>query len=155
MKRPRTRCRLLAALGGMALLGGCAAGGAEIGQPHLVRHDGTGQGILIPVAALSRPSPEQLALVGMDANHVDDLFGPPQLALSAGDAQWWRYPLGACTLDVFMLHSSSTRNMIVSHVSVRPLQQTAMTERSSCQELDARLSQVNAGSNSLPAVHIY
>ncbi|HEX2525199.1 MAG TPA: hypothetical protein VHL31_02720 [Geminicoccus sp.] len=144
---------MLMVLVGMAALGGCASSDPSVAQAQLVRQD------LVfaasPVASPVLPSSSDLALVGMDAQRVDDLFGSPEIALRAGQAQWWRYPLGVCALDIFMLESTSTADMVVSHVSVRPMAGASGVGLEACRELDVQLGRTDQPVPRLPSVQIH
>jgi hypothetical protein len=83
---------------------------------------------------------------------VDDLFGQPEMVMNAGQAQWWRYALSSCAIDVFLIGRNGAEDMVVSHVSVRTTSGALALDTQSCQQLDARLSQTARAEAELPAV---
>jgi hypothetical protein len=123
MAHGRTIRVILAPLAG-ALLAACAADSVVPGGPPLVvRTEPPSPAPPSPAVAAAKADElsDGLLLVGMTASHVDDLLGQPEMVMNAGPAQWWRYMVGGCTVEVFLIAEDSTEpdELVVSHVAVR------------------------------------
>jgi hypothetical protein len=117
----------------------------------------------VPVAAAAMAAsvepqrfdlPDGLVLVGMDLHRLDDLFGQPEMVMSAGQAHWWRYAMGGCSIEMFLMPGASG-DLLVSHVAVRPLPDLPVQRAESCRKLDASLAPAAEASLDLPAVLIH
>lgn len=104
-----------ASLTALAALVGCADQGAGPAMP--VRHDALPAAALAAGTAGSIPA-DGLLMVGMDASHVDDLLGRPERVMTAGPAQWWRYTMGKCAIDVFLIAQDPAGTLVVNHVTI-------------------------------------
>jgi hypothetical protein len=63
------------------------------------------------------PGPTQL--VGLDADQVDDLLGPPDFTRSDGPAEIRQYRDAACILDLFLYADAASGRYRVAHVEAR------------------------------------
>ncbi len=70
-----------------------------------------------PTAALPPPSADQL--LGLDAQGVTRLLGPPGLKRTEGPAHVWQYANRLCVLDVVMYEEEGKREARVSYVELR------------------------------------
>jgi hypothetical protein len=60
--------------------------------------------------------PRRLDLVGMNARQLDAMFGTPEMVMNAGPAQWWRFHLDGCAVEVFLI--TTEEGMVVRHAAV-------------------------------------
>ncbi|WP_159715910.1 hypothetical protein [Geminicoccus flavidas] len=60
--------------------------------------------------------PRRLDLVGMNARQLDAMFGKPEMVMNAGPAQWWRFHLDGCAVEVFLV--TTDQGMVVRHAAV-------------------------------------
>ncbi|WP_222182387.1 hypothetical protein [Geminicoccus harenae] len=60
--------------------------------------------------------PRRLDLVGMNARQLDAMFGKPEMVMNAGPAQWWRFHLDGCAVEVFLI--TTEEGMVVRHAAV-------------------------------------
>jgi hypothetical protein len=75
----------------------------------------------VAAAPLSRPSlPSGAQLVGFGGGDLVGLLGRPTLVRSEDHAQYWRYSLGGCQLDLFLHAEPSDGLARVVHLDVRP-----------------------------------
>jgi hypothetical protein len=127
MAHGRTIRMALAPLAG-ALLAACAADSVVPGGPPLVVRTEPAPPPPVPATATATAAtgaadglPDGMLLVGMTASRVDDLLGRPEMVMNAGPAQWWRYAVGGCTVEVFLIarDSADPDDLVVSHVAVR------------------------------------
>jgi hypothetical protein len=139
------RASLMALASLPALLAGCAADSVVPGDPALVSPDDPAPAVAAAKAAPAAAGelPDGLVLVGMESGRVDDLLGRPEMVMNAGPAQWWRYELGDCAIEVFLIaptDAAGPDELVVSHVTVRTLSGAAReTGRRSCRALDTRI----------------
>jgi hypothetical protein len=71
----------------------------------------------LPTASLPPPNPDQL--MGLDAQGVTRLLGPPGLKRAEGPAHVWQYANRLCVLDVVMYEDEAKREPRVSYVELR------------------------------------
>src|SRR5919202_1640412 len=64
--------------------------------------------------------PPEVRLLGMEQDRVHDLFGQPAVQRNEQQAQYWRYSLGRCQLDVFLYPDPLTGRREVAYYDVRP-----------------------------------
>jgi hypothetical protein len=103
--------RSLAAAGLVAACGlaGCAGGG------------GSALGVAETPVPLRLPDlPPEVRLMGMEQGALEDLFGQPSVQRAEQPAEYWRYSLGRCQLDVFLYPDSATGQQEVAYFDVRP-----------------------------------
>jgi hypothetical protein len=154
MSRGRTiRAALLALAGPLLALTGCAANGSAP-DPAGAMPPGSPSPATNPALAAANVAgkpPGGLALVGLEAGQLDRLLGQPELVMNAGPAQWWRYPLGDCVIEVFLIETSEQGRprQEVSHVRIHRLSDTtAEASLPSCATLQAKLRE--AGRTAAP-----
>jgi hypothetical protein len=99
-----------------------------------------------PVAGL----PPGLAQIGLDSGDVQGAMGVPTLVHADGAAQYWRYGLGGCQLDLFLYADPGTSPR-VAYLDVRPSRGVDPRTRSTCATLASRLSHGAAVVGSAPA----
>lgn len=138
------------------MLAGCAGGDGIPGQASNVRPSASHDPAV--ATAAERPSfalPAGVILVGLDASRIDDLFGRPEMVMVAGRAQWWRYAMGRCAIDVFLMRDGRTDDLVVSQVGVRPVAGTSRLGGEPCPALDADADRSAAVELDLPAVQLH
>ena len=86
----------------MLSLAGCA-GTAEVARP-----------------ATTPALPVGVALVGLASGEVEGVMGEPTLIRADGTAQYWRYGLGGCQLDLFLYADAAAGRPRVAWLDVRP-----------------------------------
>ena len=64
--------------------------------------------------------PPEVRLLGMEQDRVHDIFGQPAVQRNEQQAQYWRYSLGSCQLDVFLYPDPRTGRREVAYYDVRP-----------------------------------
>jgi hypothetical protein len=64
--------------------------------------------------------PPEVRLLGMEQERLQDLFGEPTVQRDEQQAQYWRYSLGRCQLDVFLYPDPATGQQEVAYFDVRP-----------------------------------
>lgn len=104
------RCGAVAGIG--LLVAGCAASG-----------DGgwAGAGMWSQGPPLRMPAlPAGVRLVGLEGGTVRSLLGQPNVARAEKQAQFWRYDLGRCQLDLFLYTDPRTGQQRVAYLDVRP-----------------------------------
>lgn len=122
-----------ALLGSLALCapGGCASGGVPRGQspsvPELAR---------LPTGA---------TLIGLGGGDLKGIMGQPALIREEGAAQYWRYGLASCQLDLFLYADPETASARVAYLDVRPALGAPPASTEHCADIAGRL---RAGSGS-------
>ena len=113
----------------LSVLGGCAGGDA---LPTA--------GIAEAPAPLRLPDlPPEVRLLGMEQDRLESLFGEPSVQRSEQPAQYWRYSLGRCQLDVFLYPDPQTGRQEVAYFEVRPTGYELTTRPSGCADVARRL----------------
>lgn len=148
MAHGRTIRMVLVPLAG-ALLAACAADSVVPGDPPLVVRTEPAPPPPAPATAGAATGAadelsDGLLLVGMTASRVDDLLGRPEMVMNAGPAQWWRYAVGGCIVEVFLIarDSADPDDLVVSHVAVHsPARPSAETDLQSCRKPGADVAQ--------------
>jgi hypothetical protein len=64
--------------------------------------------------------PPEVRLLGMEQERLQGLFGEPAVQRDEQQAQYWRYSLGRCQLDVFLYPDPATGEQEVAYFDVRP-----------------------------------
>ena len=115
----------------LGLLTGCAAS------------DGRPPGDAGPAAV---PTPDGLPalpsgarLIGLDGGALEGLLGRPTLVRSERQAQYWRYSLGECQLDLFLYAEPAGGLSRVIYLDVRPSGYASLSEAAMCGDLAALL----------------
>jgi hypothetical protein len=83
-------------------------------------------------------------LVGLGGGELEGLLGQPALVRSEQDAQYWRYNLGGCQLDLFLYADPRGGPPRVAYLDVRPSRHAPPGRTAACADLgvalgDARL----------------
>lgn len=105
----------------MLSLTGCA-GTAEVARP-----------------ATAPALPVGVALVGLAGGEVEGVMGEPSLIRADGTAQYWRYGLGGCQLDLFLYADAAANRPRVAWLDVRPSRGSGSATSAACAELARRL----------------
>jgi hypothetical protein len=95
---------------------------------------GTGQ---VVGPAIMPALPAGGALVGLAGVDLEGMMGEPSLIRADGNAQYWRYSLSGCQLDLF-LYADGGRPR-VTYVDVRSSRGVDRRTRDDCAELGRRL----------------
>jgi hypothetical protein len=121
----------------IALCCGLLAGCAAIGGPPAATQGGGA------ASALSRdgfpPVPSDIRLIGLGSGDLEGLLGRPALVRSERQAQYWRYSLGACQLDLFLYAEPDGAPSRVVYLDVRPSGYAPPGDAATCGELGALL----------------
>ena len=147
----RTASRSRRAVAGAAvtfacLLGACAAPGGN-GAPA--------PGIAESSVPVRLPElPPEVALLGMGQGKVQSLFGQPAVQRNEQHAEYWRYSLGRCQLDLFLYPDPRTGQHQVAYFEVRPTGYQVAGRASACADIARKLNASgNArGGHGLPPV---
>ncbi len=114
-------------LGGVSacLLAGCTAGGPP---PS-------------PTAAGSAlaPLPTGATLIGLVGGDLQGVMGQPALMRAEGPAQYWRYGIAGCQLDLFLFADHAAQAPRVVYLDVRPARGAPPGATADCAALGARL----------------
>ena len=115
-------------LGSLAacLLAGCTAG------------DPAAPGPAATAAGLGRV-PAGLTLIGLGGGDLEGVMGEPALVRAEGSAQYWRYGIAGCQLDLFLFADQAAGPPRVAYLDVRPARGTPPTVAADCSLLAARL----------------
>ena len=120
-------CRPRALLGSLALgvLAGCAPGGPPPGStahvPELAR---------LPAGA---------TLIGLRGGDLRGVMGQPALIRDEGVAQYWRYGVAGCQLDLFLYADPTSGSARVTYLDVRPAVGVSPAGTEVCAHLASRL----------------
>jgi hypothetical protein len=113
----------------LVVLGGCAGGGSA-----------PVAGIAEAPAPLRLPDlPPEVRLMGMEQDRLESLFGEPSVQRTEQPAQYWRYSLGRCQLDVFLYPDPQTGRQEVAYFEVRPTGYEVAERPSGCADVARRL----------------
>jgi hypothetical protein len=69
---------------------------------------------------LASPVPETAQLIGLDPLALRHMLGPPDFQRREAPAEFWRYDLEPCTLDLFLHRASPSVPYQVAHAQLRP-----------------------------------
>lgn len=120
-------------------LGGCAAGGSA-----------PAPGIAEAPAPLRLPNlPPEVRLMGMEQDRLVSLFGQPAVERDEQPAQYVRYSLGRCQLDIFLYPDPDTGRQEVAYFEVRPTGYELAGRPSGCADVARRLQ---PGAGAMPQV---
>jgi hypothetical protein len=123
---------LALALPGLAA--GCAA------------HRGGPMGAAESAVPLRMPDlPPEVRLLGMEQDRLESLFGQPAVQRNEQQAQFWRYSLGRCQLDVFLYPDPKTGRREVAYYDVRPTGYEVGGGASGCAEVVRQLGPTTGG----------
>ena len=100
-------------------------------------------------AEIARPAPAPalpagVALVGLAGGEVEGVMGEPSLIRADGSAQYWRYGLGGCQLDLFLYADAAAARPRVAWLDVRPSRGSDRATGAACTELARRLRTADA-----------
>ena len=95
--------------------------------------------------------PSGVALLGLAGGEVEGVMGEPTLIRADGPAQYWRYGLGGCQLDLFLYADPAAGRPRVAYLDVRPSRGTDGTTRAGCAELARRLRAEPVAAEAPPA----
>lgn len=84
--------------------------------------------------------PEGVQLVGLRSGDLQTLLGQPTLIRSEQQAQYWRYNLGGCQLDLFLYKDAQSDTAKVAYLDVRPSGYSAPAQAEVCTEVARRLT---------------
>jgi hypothetical protein len=97
--------------------------------------------------------PPEVALVGMGEGKVQSLFGQPSVQRSEQQAEYWRYSLGRCQLDLFLYPDPRTGQHQVTYFEVRPTGHQIAGRTSACADVAKKLDgRGRGGGDGLPPV---
>jgi hypothetical protein len=98
--------------------------------------------------------PPEVALLGMGEGKVQSLFGQPAVQRDEQHAEYWRYSLGRCQLDLFLYPDPRTGQQQVAYFEVRPTGYQIAGRASACADVARKLNARGSGGGNvgLPAV---
>jgi hypothetical protein len=124
----------------------CAAGGGAPARDLSI----AARASTTAAATRSAPLPRSGAqLVGLVGSELEELLGQPTLVRSEQDAQYWRYSLGSCQLDLFLYADPSGGPSRVVYLDVRPSRHAPPGGAAACADLGRAL-----GGARLPAATV-
>ena len=115
------------AAGGLA---GCAGAGGGPGALGAAES---------PVPLRLPDLPPEVGLMGMEQDALEDLFGQPSVQRAEQPAEYWRYSLGRCQLDVFLYPDPATGRQEVAYFEVRPTGHEITGRAGGCSDVAKRL----------------
>ena len=83
--------------------------------------------------------PADTTLIGLDGGDLQGMMGEPALVRREDGAQYWRYRLGACQLDLFLFTDPTNGGARVRHLDARPALDAPPPEAGDCAALARRL----------------
>jgi hypothetical protein len=98
---------------------------------------------------ITPPPQGGVQLVGLGGGELEGLLGHPTLVRSEHDAQYWRYGLGSCQLDLFLYADPSGGPSRVAYLDVRPSRHAPPGGAAACADLGRAL-----GGARLPAATV-
>lgn len=141
----RRRPVVVAALGVVIGLGGCAGpGGGRVGQAGIAE---TAAPLLLP------DLPPEVGLLGMEREALRDLLGEPAIRRAEQHAEYRRYSLGRCQLDVFLYPDPGTGESEVAYFEVRPAGHQVAGRRAACAGASERLERGAGGGGAAVESH--
>lgn len=114
--------RAALSLGFVLGLAGCTASGPEA-----------------PAGGSPEPDLGRMQLVGLGSTDLEGLLGRPALLRSERQAQYWRYTLGSCQLDLFLYAERDAGPARVVYVDSRPAGYASPERIASCARLRSML----------------
>ena len=133
---PHLQMSALIGLLAVCALGGCASGGAAPPPPP-------------SVAELAR-LPDGATLIGLRSGDLEGVMGQPALVRQEGAAQYWRYGLAGCQLDLFLYADPRTGAAHVTYLDVRPAIELPPATSERCAYIASRLRANPAEPDPLP-----
>jgi hypothetical protein len=79
--------------------------------------------------------PAGVQLVGLGSGDLQSLLGQPTLVRSEQQAQYWRYSLGGCQLDVFLYTEPGSGTTRVVYLDVRPSGYATLAHAGACEDI--------------------
>ncbi|MEK0085529.1 hypothetical protein [Benzoatithermus flavus] len=76
--------------------------------------------------------PRGVQLVGLGSADLQSLLGQPTLVRSEQGAQYWRYSLGNCQLDLFLYADRKAGPARVAYLDVRPSGHVSLAHADAC-----------------------
>lgn len=110
--------RAALSLGFVLGLAGCTASGPEA-----------------PARGSAEPDLGRVQLVGLGSTDLEGLLGRPALLRSERQAQYWRYTMGSCQLDLFLYAERDAGPARVLYVDARPAGYASPERIASCARL--------------------
>jgi hypothetical protein len=89
-----------------------------------------------PTRALAR---EPVHLNGLDGGELRALLGQPAFERHEQPAEYWRYSVDDCLLDLFLYSDANTGRMRVSYYEVRPAGRRISAAYDACDALADRI----------------
>lgn len=83
--------------------------------------------------------PAGTTLIGLGGGDLAGFMGEPALVRQEGGAQYWRYGIGGCQLDLFLYADPASGPARVAHLEVRPELGAAPAAVEACARLAWRL----------------
>jgi hypothetical protein len=86
-----------------------------------------------PARAARLPDlPRDVQLLGLGSPDLESLLGQPTLMRSEQGAQYWRYSLGSCQLDLFLYDDRGNGPARVAYLDVRPTGYVSVSLADAC-----------------------
>lgn len=120
------------------VLGGVALAAALVGCA-VSPEPGDGPAGRSPQAARLRAQSGPVQLVGLKADAVDALLGAPELARRERQAQYRRYEIEGCAVDLYLYDDRSNGAPKVAWFEVRPVDPLVTLDARACGWLQERL----------------
>lgn len=130
----------------MRVVAGTGSGGFAVGAACCVLVGCSGlpqpepQRPVSPVEARLRAAPAPIQLVGLHPEAADALLGAPELARTERQAQYRRYEVDGCAVDLYLYDDSSNGTPKVAWFEVRPIDPLMAFDKSVCAWLEERLA---------------
>ena len=83
--------------------------------------------------------PAGVQLVGLGSGDLESLLGQPTLVRSEQQAQYWRYNLGGCQLDLFLYTEPGSSLTRVAYLDVRPSGYATLALVGACEDIGSLL----------------
>lgn len=130
---------------------------SQLGACSSPRGDRPAPGVAeTPVPVRLPELPPEVALLGMGESRVQSLFGQPAVQRDEQQAEYWRYSLGRCQLDIFLYPDPRTGQQQVAYFEVRPTGLQVAGRAAACSDvarkLDARAVRGRGPGGGLPPV---
>jgi hypothetical protein len=96
------------------------------------------------------PVPAGTTLIGLGGGDLRGMMGEPALVRREDGAQYWRYRLGGCQLDLFLFADPTNGGARVRHLDARPALGARPPQAEECAALARRLRAGGAAEISEP-----
>lgn len=93
-----------------------------------------------PVEARLRAAPGPIQLVGLRAEAVDAILGAPELLRHERQAQYRRYEVDGCAVDLYLYEDRSNGAPKVAWFEIRPVDPLLALDKRACAWLEERLA---------------